>query len=302
MATVSIVISAYNEEKKIKACLESASFADEVIFVDNSSTDDTAKIAKQYTKSVYTQKNDPTNIDLQKNFGIEKATGDWILILDGDEEITPELQEEIKTVIASEKAKTISGFWIPRKNIAFGKWIAHTGWYPDHQLRLFQKGKGLYIKKHYHEPVAVKGETGTLYEHIIHHNYENISQFLQKAFLVYTPNEAEALFTKGYVFDYKDAIRFPVKEFMSRYFAREGYKDGLHGLMLSFLMSMYHFSIFCYLWEKKKFPEKNIALKNIANEFHQSGKEISYWMNEKRVEEEKSTVKKTMLRIKNKFS
>src|SRR5258706_3439269 len=99
MAKLSIVISAYNEQKKIRACLESVKFADEIIFLDNSSTDKTPKIAREFTKKIFVQKNEPTKIDLQKNFGIEKATGDWIFILDADELVSPELAKELKELL-----------------------------------------------------------------------------------------------------------------------------------------------------------------------------------------------------------
>src|SRR6185369_1664660 len=99
MKKLSIVISAYNEQRKIRECLESAKFADEIIFLDNSSTDKTVKIAREFTKKVYIQPNDPEKIDLQKNLGIQKATGDWILILDADEEVSPELAKELKNLL-----------------------------------------------------------------------------------------------------------------------------------------------------------------------------------------------------------
>ena len=142
----------------------------------------------------------------------------------------------------------------PLHTPVLGKWIEHTGWYPDYQLRLFRRGKGKYDKHHYHEPIKVTGETGKLSEHLSHYNYEHVGQFLYRSFQVYAPNEAEELLRRGYVFNYADAIRLPFKEFLSRYFAREGYKDGFHGLMLSFLMAFYHFAIFVYIWEKKKSP------------------------------------------------
>ena len=118
MKKLSIVISAYNEQRKIRACLDSVKFADEIIFVDNSSTDKTPKIAREYTKKVYTQPNAPTKIDLQKNLGIAKATGDWIFVLDADEQITPELTRELKNLLKTDPVG-INGFWIPRKNIIF---------------------------------------------------------------------------------------------------------------------------------------------------------------------------------------
>jgi len=99
MSKLSVVISAYNEGRNIKDCLESVrGLADEIIVIDNSSTDKTGEIARKYTKKVFEQKNDPKNIDPQKNFGFSKATGDWILSLDADERITPELTNEISQV------------------------------------------------------------------------------------------------------------------------------------------------------------------------------------------------------------
>lgn len=303
---VSVVISAFNEEKKIGACLDSVKWADEIVVVDNSSTDKTGEIARKYTKKVYTQKNDPQNIDIQKNYAIEKATGDWILILDADEEVSKELAEEIRNVLESPStslmAKSINGFWIPRKNIIFGKWIQHTGWYPDHLLRLIRKGKGKYQQRHYHEQIKVEGQTEKLKEHIIHYNYETINQFLYKSFIIYTPNEAEEKIRQGYVFSYKDAIAFPFNEFLSRYFAREGYKDGFHGLVLSIFMAMYHFAVFAYIWEKKKFVDEEFKdVTTLKKELAKSGKEINFWFAKKTLDEEKNAVKKIRLKIKEKL-
>jgi glycosyltransferase involved in cell wall biosynthesis len=301
---VSIVISAYNEEKKIKECLESVKWADEIIFLDNSSTDKTAQIAKQYTKKIFTQKNDPLSIDLQKNLGIEKATGDWILVLDADERVTPQLAEEIKRVCTPNENANIksnlSAYWIPRKNIIFGKWIEHTGWYPDAQLRLFRKGKGKFQQKHVHEPLHVDGATGHLTSPLLHENYETISQFLNKTITMYAPNEAEEKLRLGYRFDWKDAIRFPLKEFLSRFFAREGYKDGLHGLMLSLLMAVYHFSIFAYLWEKKDFPKAQYKAdsfpREVNKELNKAQKELTYWLYNEKIKQEKNPLKKLLLK------
>ena len=114
MTKLSIVISAYNEQKKIRTCLDSVKWADEIIFIDNSSTDKTVKIAREYTKKIYIQKNEPTKIDLQKNLGIQKATGDWIFVLDADETITPELAKELQELMKRDEVVS-NGFWVPRK-------------------------------------------------------------------------------------------------------------------------------------------------------------------------------------------
>ena len=230
MGKLSAVVSAYNEEKNIERCLRSLRFAEEIIVIDNDSTDSTAKIAKKFTEKIFKQKNNPLEIDLQKNFGFGKATNEWILSIDADEEISTELASEIKLIFGSSKSSisAINGFWIPRKNFIFGKWIEHAGWYPDFQLRLFRKGKGKYVAKHVHEDLKLDGPSAKLKEHLIHYHYESILQFIYRT-LNYAQNEANSLLEKGYQLSHFDAIRFPINEFLSRFFARKGYKDGFHG-------------------------------------------------------------------------
>lgn len=305
---LSVVISTFNSEDKIEECLKAASFASEIIVVDGSSTDKTLEIVKKYTSKIFLRPNNPM-LNINKNFGFSKAKNEWIFCLDADERITKELQEEIKSEIRNPRlpksgtggqAKSeTNGYWIPRKNIIFGKWIEYTGWYPDPQLRLFKKGKGKFPEEHVHEMVKVEGKVGQLNEHILHYNYDSISQFLQKLGTIYGPNEAEQLLKKGYVFDWRDAIRFPVKEFLSRFFAREGYKDGLHGLMLSVLMAFYHLIVFAYIWEKQKFKEINdeTLLIDTEKELIQSSKELFFWFSKEKTKLIKNPVSKIFHKI-----
>ncbi|HSX40197.1 MAG TPA: glycosyltransferase family 2 protein, partial [Candidatus Saccharimonadales bacterium] len=153
------VVSAYNAEKKLAKCLNSLKFCDELIVVHNSSTDNTESVAKKYTDSIFTRPNNPM-LNVNKNFGITKASGEWVLYLDDDEQVTPELAKEIKEITSQKDAA--DGYLIPRKNIIFGKWIEHTGWYPDYQLRLFKKGKGKFAEIHVHELVSIDGLVGKL--------------------------------------------------------------------------------------------------------------------------------------------
>ena len=309
MSKLSVVISAYNEENKIASCLESAGFADEIIFVDNLSTDKTEEIARKYTKNIYKQKNDPTCIDLQKNFGFSKATGDWILSLDADEEISPELKDEIKKVLDNRQSSivnrksNVNGYWIPRKNYIFGKWIEHSGWYPDYQLRLFRKGKGKYTNKHVHEDLGVDGETASLKNHIIHHNYNTIADFINKTVNIYAVNEAEEKLRKGYSFSYFDVIRFPLGEFLSRFFARKGHKDGFHGLVLALLMAFYHLIVFAFIWEKRGFREYEGKefLDDTEKEFRRAGKEIFFWISKEKIEAIKNPIRKNLYKISRKI-
>lgn len=301
MANLSVVISAYNAEKTIENCLKSASFAEEIIFIDNGSSDDTAKIAKKYTSKIFNRQNN-LMLNVNKNFGFSKTLGDWILSLDSDEIITKELESEIRKAL--NKESNISGYYIPRKNIIFGKWMEHTGWYPDNQLRLFRKGKGIFPQKHVHEALKIDGEVGYLKEHMVHNHYRSIYEFITKFINIYAPNEAEQILKNGYVFNHLDAIKFPVKEFLSRFFAREGYKDGFHGLMLSILMGFYHLVVFAVVWEKlgfKKVEDRNILL-DTEKEIKKSHSEFIYWFSNEKIKSSKSFVKKSLLKLQRKLS
>lgn len=298
--TISVVISAYNEEKKIQECLESIKWADEIIIVNSGSTDKTVDKAKKYTEKIFTRLNNPM-LNINKNFGFSKASSDWILSLDADERITEDLKEEILSVISNKNE--INGYWIPRENIIFNKWIKHAGWYPDYQLRLFKKNKGKFPEVHVHEMIEIEGKTENLTKNIRHYNYESIFQFIQKMNLIYVSNEAEVLLKKNYKFDYLDAIRFPLKEFLSRFFAREGYKDGFHGFMLSILMAFYHFCIFAVIWEKQGFKEidDKDMVKNIEKEFNASQKDILFWFRSEKIKSAKNIIEKSLLKIKHRF-
>ncbi len=323
--SVSVVISTFNSEEKIEDCLKSASWVSEIIVVDGTSSDKTLDIVRKYTSKIFVRPNHKM-LNINKNFGFSKTSGEWILCLDSDERITTELQQEIREKIARPPANSsaparnacmagggevgrencklkiensVDGYWIPRKNIIFGKWIEHAGWYPDHQLRLFKRGKGKFPEEHVHEMVKVEGEVGQLSGNIMHYNYDSISQFIQKLGTIYGPNEAEQLIKKGYAFDWKDAIRFPVKEFLSRFFAREGYKDGFHGLMLSLLMAFYHFVVFSYVWEKHKF--KQISGREILveteREMAQSSRDIFFWFSKEKTKLIKNPIVKIFHKI-----
>lgn len=291
---LSVVISAYNGEKTIEECLKSvAKIANEIVVLDNSSTDNTYSLAKKYTEKIYKQTNNPLAIDLLKNLGFEKAIGDWILCIDQDEYIEKDLGEEILKKIKEESV--FNGFFIPRKNYIFNRWIKHAGWYPDYQLRLFRKGKGKYEEKHVHEQIKVSGETDRLTNHIIHNNYSSIAQFLEKT-IVYAKNEAKNKIEKGYAFSYVDAIRFPLSEFLSRFFARKGYKDGFFGLMLSILMAFYHFLIFAYIWEENKFKqlEEKEFIPEFEKEIEKVGKEFKFWFYKSEIKKIKNPLKKIL--------
>jgi len=294
MNKLSVVISAYNEERNIEDCLKSAKeLADELIVIDNCSTDKTPEIAKRYAK-VFEQENNPNKIDVQKNFGFSKATGDWILSLDADERLTPELSREIKSVISNQSS--VIGYWIPRKNIIFGKWIKSEMWWPDYQLKLFRKGKGKY-EEGVHKALQVDGETEKLETPIVHHNYVSIHQYLQKL-NTYTDIEAKTLVKEGYKFNWLDSIRFPLNDFLKTFFLQKGYRDGIHGLVLSMFQGFYMGIVFAKLWEKEGFKdvESEDFVKEVKKEFKNSAAKIRYWIVSTLIDETKNPVTKAILK------
>lgn len=282
---ISVVISTYNRAESLARTLASLHpLGAEIIVIDNESSDDTGKVAKRYRAKVFRRPNN-LMLNINKNYGFSKASGDWILCLDDDEEVTHELAREIKEVVDKEG---VAGYWIPRKNIIFGKWIRSGIWWPDRQLRLFRRGEGKYPEKHVHEYVEVSGITETLANAYIHHNYDTISQYLDKMQHIYTENELQKYEAAGYQVSWRDAIRFPVSDFMKLFFAQNGYKDGLHGLVLAILQAFYSFVIFAKLWEKEQFREVDVSPDQVTGEFTATGKEISYWISTTKIRETKN--------------
>jgi glycosyltransferase involved in cell wall biosynthesis len=297
MATISVVISAFNEQEKLARCLASVSWADEIIVIDNSSTDKTAHIAKKMGATVYERPNNPM-LNVNKNFGFSKATSDWIFCLDADEEVPEELAREIKKTIKDPGDAV--GFWMPRKNIIFGKWIRHGLWWPDQHLRLFARNKGRFAEKHVHEYVDVAGPTATLAAPFVHHNYESISQYLRKLDTLYTENEVKNLLSANYQFVWSDVIRFPVSDFVKIFFAQEGYKDGLHGLVLALLQAFYSFVVAVKLWEKSGFVERSITSEAVSEQFVWAKREIHFWSLTAHIKQTSSFIKRIVLRVRKK--
>ena len=297
---LSVVISTYNRAKSLERTLQSvSSFADEIVVVDNESPDETAKVAKKYKAIIVRLPNNPM-LNVNKNAGIRKASGEWILYIDDDEVIPKELAEEITRVIrapveAGELA--VVGYWIKRKNIIFGKWIEHGIWWPDQQLRLFKKSHGIYPAKHVHEHLDVSGPTGTLVLPYIHYNYDSIAQYLWKMEMIYTDSEVTKLVNSGYHVHWRDAIRFPVSDFVKLYFAQQGYKDGLHGLVLAMLQAFYSFIVFAKLWEREQFELIEVPHIALEKEFHRSKKEIGYWMISEKIRRTHDPVAKIFLKL-----
>lgn len=173
---LSVIIITLNEAENIRACLESVSWADEIIVVDSGSTDETVSICRELGAKVLINP-DWQGFGFQKNLALKQATGDWVLSLDADERISPALQQLIqKTLIAP----IAEGYLFPRQAFFLGKAMRHGGWWPDYVLRLFRRGAGEFSSVLVHENVLLKGKIEKLQEPIIHYSYVSLEQLLDK--------------------------------------------------------------------------------------------------------------------------
>jgi glycosyltransferase involved in cell wall biosynthesis len=243
--SLSVTIITLNEEKKLPTCLKSIkNLADEIVVVDSGSADGTVGIAKNFNARVFERKFD--NYSNQKNYAASKATGNWILSLDADEEISPKLAEEIKRAIIKDGC---SAYSIPRKNIIFGKFIKYTRWQPelDRHVWLWQKSRGVW-KGDVHEELEVKGKIGRLKHSKIHYQYENIKEFIDMMSR-YSELEAKEKVKNGIRFSYFRLFYDPIYNFLVRYIYRWGFLDGWRGLVLSCLMAVYHLEVWIKVWE-----------------------------------------------------
>jgi (heptosyl)LPS beta-1,4-glucosyltransferase len=227
----------------------------------------------------------------------KKATGKYILYMDPDE-IFP--KDAISVI--EKKIKEFDCFYFPRKNIIFNKWIQHSRWWPDYQLRFFKKDYVIWPKIIHPVPVA-KGLGFTFHSKeqfaIIHYNYNDLDEYFEKAFR-YAKSEAQKYLKENKTLTLGDSLKKAMNEFISRYFACEGYKDGLHGFILSILQMFYYILIYCYYWEGKKYfnLDKEIVIKDI-NDFYNSGqKQVNYWVLDKDLV---SDTNKFVIKLKNKI-
>lgn len=281
---ITAVVLAKNEEKNLPQCLESIAWVEEIIVVDDESSDKTVSIAEKAGAKVYKRKLD--DFASQRNFALSRVKTEWVLLVDPDETVSPKLKEEILQAV---KIKGFDGFYFPRKNINFGQWIKHSGWYPDHQLHFFRAKKGKYVGK-VHERVEVKGKVGYLKTPLIHNNYQSITQYLEKL-IHYTELEAKKQIKDGYKFSWPDLIQKPLDEFLRRYFAEEGYKDGIHGLALGLLQSFSELIVYLRIWEKEGFPAG--PTKNVFSQLEKAIDQLQYWL----VKKSKSPIKKILRKL-----
>lgn len=245
---ISAIIIAGNEEKNIADCLESVRWADEIVVVNSESTDRTVEIAKRYTDKVFIRRWE--GYAAQKAFSLEKASNEWVLSLDADERISPELLDEIKALDFSRA----DGFYIPRRNYFLNKVIRSCGWSPDYQLRLFRKSKTKMTDRQVHEGFTVDGKRSRLKGELIHYTHTSIAATLRKI-NEYSTLEAEEKSARIHVTGIKIFFK-PLWAFFQHFIIRKGFTDGAHGLMVSIIHAMTKTQVYMKIWEIQNAREK----------------------------------------------
>jgi glycosyltransferase involved in cell wall biosynthesis len=231
------IVLTRDEEKDIKDCLESVKdLAQELIIVDSYSTDKTLEIARQFNAKIYQRHLD--NFGKQRNFALSKAKNDWVLSLDADERLTEGLKKEIKKALNSK----YNGFYIPFKNYFLGKWIKHSGWYPQYKLRLFRKSKMSFDEAKLHEKVKEMGKIGYLKNPILHYSYSDIKECFRKL-EKYSSFQADPSLTPFDKFNFLRMLAKPPYRFLKMYFIQLGFLDGWQGLFLALLTSYHEFKV-----------------------------------------------------------
>lgn len=250
MATLSIVLITKNEADKLEACLHSVSWADEIVVFDSGSTDNTLEIARRFTDQIFVE-NDWPGFGLQRQRAQEKASCDWIMMIDADEVVTPALRKEIRSVISRNDHSKV--YALPRLTWAFGAYIRHSGWYPDYVVRIYPKALATYDDAMVHEKVVFDKnmQVVNLRGDLLHYTFKDIEQWINKT-ARYSAAWAEQKHRQGKRGSIFDAVSHAVIYFIKAFFIRRGFLDGRAGFVLAVLGAYSRFIKYTDLWLRQR--------------------------------------------------
>ncbi len=242
--SLAAVVLARDEESSIRDCLQSVGWCDRLcVLVDPRTQDRTIEFAREAGAEVHTEQF--VDFAAQRNVALDTFEADWIFFVDADERGTPELGAEIRLAITDASR---AGWWVPRKNVIWGRWIQHAGWYPDYQMRLLKRTRARYDPaRRVHELVLLDGAQGYLQNPLTHYNYTTVAEFVRKQ-QQYADLEARIRFEAGYLPRPHNFVLQPLREFHRRFVTLEGYRDSSHGLLLGALMAYYELVV---LWRTR---------------------------------------------------
>ena len=239
------VVLTKNEEKNILDCIANLSFCDEVVVVDDNSTDRTVEIAKKLKANVLMRS---LNGDFaaQRNFALEKAKGEWVLFVDADERVSSKLTKEIQEVLRLPKSLEYNGFLLKRRDFMWGRELKHGETGDIKLLRLTRRNTGRWEGR-VHEIWNVQGDIGILQHPLLHYPHQTVTDFLQEINF-YTDLRSQELYEKGVKAYWWSIIFYPKLKFFINYFVQQGFRDGIPGLVLAFMMSFHSFLVRGKLW------------------------------------------------------
>lgn len=254
---LSVAIITHNEEQNLPRTLASVAWADEIVIVDSGSTDATLDIAREFSAhgiNLRIIERPWPGFAAQKNFAIAQCTGDWVLSLDADEKLTPELQHEVRTLLS--EPPLAQAFFIRRRNLFLDRWIKHGGFYPDAKLRLFRRGVAQFEDRPVHETIVFQGEAATLNNDLVHHAYPTLSTYIEHMER-YSTLGAEILVAKGrtsasWLAFITNVWLVPQIMLQWNYFFRGGFLDGREGLLLHLYQAVYTSWKYAKAWEKSR--------------------------------------------------
>jgi len=245
-AKVTAFVITLNEEANIRPCLESLSWADEILVVDSLSTDRTCDIAREMGAKVVQRA--WTGINEQRQAGLASCTHDWVFCLDADERVSPELRDEILRVLA---APASDGYEIPRHTRYLGRWINHCGWFPDRKMRLFRKSRGAFKGTDPHDHFALDGKPGALRGEIHHFTYRDFAHQI-RTINSFSETASAELAAAGKRFSMFGLLFRPPWKFFEVYVLKAGFLDGLAGFVIATASAFNIFARQVKLWERTK--------------------------------------------------
>ena len=241
---LTVTVITHNEAANIAAALDSVAWADEIIVVDSHSTDDTVAIARERATRIEVR--DWDGYSAQKNFAADLASNDWILSLDADERVTPALGAEVRELMR--RGPEAKGYRVSRVTWYLGTWLHSTDWYPDYQLRLYDRRCGRWNGRRVHESFELHGRPGRLHHHLEHYAYRNVSDHVV-SIDHYTTLQAQQWAEEGRRTNALEVALHPPVAFLRNYILRLGFRDGAAGFLVSALNSYYVFLKLVKLWE-----------------------------------------------------
>ncbi len=249
-ATLSVVLIVRNEAQLLRDCLQSVHWADEIVVLDSGSTDDTLAIARQYTDKVFVD-SDWQGFGVQRQRAQQQASGDWILVIDADERVTPELRRAIETVVQNNDQDRV--YALPRLSWVFGRFIRHSGWYPDYVIRLYPRQRGRYGDERVHEKLQMDAGMTTEYlaGDLIHYTYSDMAHYLTKS-AHYAEEWARQKQAEGKRVRLLEGLAHGAVCFLRMYVLRAGFLDGRQGFLLAVLSAHSTFVKYADLWVRQQ--------------------------------------------------